>query len=120
MNEHDELLQKVLERLKNNYFSNIKSMLSESEKVEPIILNGLNEPYLPDATAVKSGKNYIVEVETSATLTSEGKDITLKALSKYADSNGIELVVSVPVSIFMDAGKKLSQLKVDASIWDIQ
>jgi methyl coenzyme M reductase beta subunit len=120
MNEHDELLEKVLLRLKNNYFTNIKSILSESEKPVPINLEGIDNNYFPNITAMKSGKLYILEVETSDTLKVNEHDAVLKAISKYAEANNSEFVVAVPIAALIETGKKLSQLKVDASIWDIQ
>lgn len=120
MNEHDELLEKVLLRLKNNYYTNIKSSLSDSEKPAPINLGSINANYIPDITAMKSGKLYILEVETSDTLKSNERDPLLKAISKSAEANNAEFVVAVPIAVLMEAGKKLSQLKVDASVWDIQ
>ena len=120
MNEHDELLEKVLLRLKNNYFTNIKSILSESEKPVSINLEGIDTKYIPDITAVKTGKHYILEVETSDTLRSNEHDTVLKAISKYAEANNTDFVVAVSIAVLIDAGKKLSQLKVDASVWDIQ
>jgi phosphoribosylformylglycinamidine (FGAM) synthase PurS component len=120
MNEHDELLTKLLQRLKNNYFTDIKSVLSESDKPVQVILDGINNNYTPDVTAVKAGKVYILEVETAETLKMSERDPILKAISKYAETNNFEFVVAVPVASFMDAGKKLSQLKADASIWDMQ
>lgn len=120
MNEHDELLEKVLLRLKNNYFTKIKSSLSDSDKPDPINPGVIETNYTPDITAMKADKLYIIEVETSDTLKSNERDQLLKAISKYADANNTELVVAVPFTALMEAGKKLSQLKVDASVWDIQ
>ncbi len=120
MNEHDEILEKSLTRLKNNFFTEIKSVLSDSDSPSPIPLPGISDPYTPDITAKKNSIGYIIEVETLDSLKDPEHNAILKAISKYAESNGIELVVVVPVSGFMEAGKKLSQLKVDASIWDVQ
>lgn len=120
MNEHDELMEKTLLRLKNNFFTQIKSILSESDIPLPISLPGIADAYTPDITAQKNNVSYIVEVETQDSLKYAAHTIMLKAISTYAEENHLEMVVVVPVTSFIEAGKKLSQLKVDASIWDMQ
>lgn len=120
MSSYDELLEKSILRLKNNYFTNIKSTLLDFERPEPILLSGASGSYIPNATAVKAGKNYILEVVTLETLQNPEMDSVLKGISKHAESISSEFIVALPVASFMEIGKKLTQLKVDAIIWDIQ
>ncbi len=117
--EHDKLLLIALNKLKEEGFSEVKAECVDYDKPELLYAKEIKEGYSPDITAIKEGREYIIEVETEDSIFTGVTEKQWKTFSENAEYYDKKFIVIIKKDLENEARRQSDYLKVKPEFWTI-
>ncbi len=115
---HDTMVKDAVNYLRSEGFTDIKADLGSYPQPTKIIWKATGQGHIPDVETT-NGKHCILEVETCDSISDSHTADQWKLFSRFANEHEAEFWVVVPMGYKYNASSRLTELGIQAKIWEL-